>query len=323
MRRRFTAFKPLGKQLDRSPAHLLGIGADGGQRRLDISRHLDIVEADNRHLLRYLHPVIMQGAQGADGKRITGSEAGGRPLRTCQQLVHHPVSVGAAPAASADQSGIVAALLLHHPHEMMGPAFAAVAPADKSNLAVAQGKQVTECLIHCLAEMRPHRVIVGAFLILVNEHYSVGIVMQSFNLFEIEAADNDKTVAGPEQVLRCPSAQCLSEPDAELLTAQLDSAADRAVIRVIPFFLGRTPEQQRNGFAAQLGIPFQLFQPGRLILKLLRYRKIRVLVSSLTARVKSLFNTRDTVAADTPASRAMSLIVAKPTPPFLVNKFTK
>lgn len=64
-------------------------------------------------------------------------------------------------------------------------------------------------------------------------------------------------------------------------------------------------------------------QPGRLIPELLGNQKILFLVSELTDSDRSLFKTLETVAADTPASRAMSLMVAKRAHTFLVNNFTK
>ncbi|MNF15081.1 hypothetical protein D3C80_2175380 [compost metagenome] len=67
----------------------------------------------------------------------------------------------------------------------MSPAFPAVTPADKGNISVAEGKQVAECLVHRLPEMRPHRIIVRAFPVLVNQHYSVGISMQPQSLIHI------------------------------------------------------------------------------------------------------------------------------------------
>ncbi|MNY66090.1 hypothetical protein D3C86_2034620 [compost metagenome] len=82
--------------------------------------------------------------------------------------------------------------------------------------------------------------------------------MQALQLPGIKTAYNNKAVAGPKGRQLSMPAQGLAEYNAQLFRAELNPPANRAVIRVIPFLLNRTPEKERDGFAAPLGIPFQL-----------------------------------------------------------------
>ncbi|MNC38198.1 hypothetical protein D3C75_867930 [compost metagenome] len=137
----------------------------------------------------------------------------------------------------------------------MRPPLPVPAAADKCNIAVAQSDQMAKRLIDRLAKMRPHRIIVCLLPILVDKHDRALVSMQAHQLFGIETAYDDKAVAGPQGRKLCMPAQGLAERNAQLPGAQLNPPANGAVIRVIPFLLDRTCEQERDSLAAPLGIP--------------------------------------------------------------------
>ncbi len=83
VRRWFTSLKPFREQLNGSLSHLFGVGTYGGERRLYEGRHLNVVEADDSHILGHPDSMSMQGAKGSDGTagRLQRSKPSVFPVR--------------------------------------------------------------------------------------------------------------------------------------------------------------------------------------------------------------------------------------------------
>ena len=73
--------------------------ADGGERRQRVLREGDVVEADDREILRYMEAFHIGGAENADGGHVIGADDGGGTTGELAQLLK---------AGDASLEGVVA-----------------------------------------------------------------------------------------------------------------------------------------------------------------------------------------------------------------------